>query len=74
MRDYSELKAILMNDDFVAHLKQAGHWLEKGAVAVAVPVTLTTAHATLMNYYRASQYNDALGRNETWEDTINNVF
>lgn len=74
MREYSELKAIFMNDDLIAHLAQAGHWLEYGAVAVAVPVTITTAHATFMNYWRASEHNATLGRNETWEDSVNNLF
>ena len=74
MRDYSELEAILMNPERLEHLQKAGEWLEFAAIAVAVPVTLTTMHATLMNYYRASEFNSELGRNETWEDTINNVF
>jgi len=48
--------------------------MEKATFAIAVPVTLTTTHATVMNYWRASQHNAILGRNETWEDTINNIF
>ena len=74
MREYSELQGILMNDNLIAHLKDAGEWLEYGAFAVAVPLVLTTTHSTVVNYYKASSHNASLGRNETWEDTINNVF
>ena len=74
MRDLEELKAILFEEDRMAHLKQAGEWLEYASVAVAVPVVITTTHATIMNYWRASQHNAELGKNESWEDTVNNVF
>lgn len=63
-----------MNEDRVNHVKSAVEWLEFGAVAVAVPVVLTTTHATVMNYWRSSEHNATLGKNETWDDTINNVF
>ena len=54
MNDLPGLKDIFMNNEGLDHLKQAGEWLEYGAIAVAVPVVITTTHATAMNYWKAS--------------------
>ena len=46
-----------MNEELAGHLHEAIDWIGYGALAIFVPVVITTAHATFKNYQWASRHN-----------------